>query len=298
MSETCQSADNGEETVEPLSGNDWRGGLGRKWAAHLEALETQWAGTLPLGFKALAPVAGERIVDLGCGGGRTTRALAEAVGPTGQVLGLDVSPDLVPIARTGLQGLDQASVMLSDASSHPFEPGGWDALFSRFGVMFFGDPPAAFTHLHAALRPGGRAVFVVHADRKESPWAAVPARVAAEVLGPAEPSPPGAPGPFGWESPEIFEPILSGAGFREIAWTTHPVTGPMGAGLDPDPMRAAIRMVLGIGMVARRLAELDDEPRAAAASSLEARLPEVLAPYLSEGAVQIGGRIHVISAQA
>ncbi|MEM8622590.1 MAG: class I SAM-dependent methyltransferase, partial [Pseudomonadota bacterium] len=249
-------ADGVSQTLGP---NDWKGALGQTWAANLQALEAQWAATRPLGLATLAPQPGERILDIGCGGARTTRAIGEAVAADGSVLGLDISSELVGVANQGLRDLPQASAILADAALYGFDGGAWDAVFSRFGVMFFEKPVAAFRNIRSALKRGGRAVFVVHADRKLSPWASLPAQIAAEVLGPPEPTPPGAAGPFGWESPEIFAPILEDAGFADIAWDTHPIEGPMGSGLDPDPVTAALLMVRNIGVVARRLSMIEDE---------------------------------------
>ncbi|MEM7499756.1 MAG: class I SAM-dependent methyltransferase [Pseudomonadota bacterium] len=292
------SGSDGDGTGAGLGSNQWQGGLGQKWAQHLEALEAQWVAAKALGLGALSPRPRERVLDIGCGGARTTRAIAEAVGAEGRVLGLDISPELVAIANDGLADLDHASVLLADASTHGFDAGGWDAVFSRFGVMFFEDPPGAFRNIHAALKPRARAVFVVHADRKGSAWASLPAGIAAEVLGPAEPTPPGAAGPFGWESPEIFVPILEAGGFGDIAWETHPVTGPMGLGLGSDPVAGALEMVRGIGVVARRLGELDEAEAALAWEEIARRLAPALSPYVEDGAVRIGGNLHVITARA
>ncbi|MEL6767933.1 MAG: class I SAM-dependent methyltransferase [Pseudomonadota bacterium] len=287
----------GSEPAGTLGANDWQGGLGRKWAANLEALETQWAEGLTLGLAALAPASGERVLDIGSGGARTTRAIAEAVGPEGAVLGLDISPELVEVARAGLAELPQADVLLGDAGTLALDARAWDAVFSRFGVMFFDDPPAAFRNIHAALKPEGRAVFVVHANPKGSAWASLPAGIANEVLGPSEPSPPGAPGPFGWADPEIFVPILEAGGFTHIAWTTHSVTGSMGVGMGEDPVDGALAMVKGIGVVARRLGTMEEDAAAAAWEAIAAKLGPALAPHVSEGAVRIGGNLHVITAR-
>jgi len=276
----------------------WQGAMGQKWARHLEAMEAQCAIGLSLGQAALAPAPGERVLDIGCGGARTTRAIAEAVGPEGRVLGLDISPDLVPEAQAHLSDLPQAEVVLADAGAYPLEPGDWDALFSRFGVMFFDDPPATFRSLRRALRPGGRAVMVVHGARGASPWAMLPMSAATEVLGPAEPAAPGAPGPFGWESPDIFVPILEAGGFREIAWETHPVEMPMGVGLAPDPVESALLLIRHLGSVARWLTTMEDAEADRAWLQIAERLRPVLAPKVRDGAVWLGGQLHVITARA
>ncbi|MCH8952581.1 MAG: class I SAM-dependent methyltransferase, partial [Proteobacteria bacterium] len=120
---------------------EWAGQMGREWARRVEALDRQLAPAGALGLAALAPRPGERILDLGCGAGATTAKIAAAVGPRGAVTGIDISPDLLAVARAR-PGNEEAAFLEGDAESWDFEAGAFDALFSRFGGMFFADPPA------------------------------------------------------------------------------------------------------------------------------------------------------------
>jgi SAM-dependent methyltransferase len=271
----------------------WAGPMGREWALHAEALDRQLAPVGAIALAALAPRPGERILDLGCGSGATTAALCAAVGPGGVVTGADISADQVAAARAR-PGNERARFLVADAATHPFEPRGFDALFSRFGCMFFGDPPAAYANLHRALKPGARVVLTAWCRLDRNPWAAVPAAVGAEVLGPADPPTPGVPGPFAWASPEVFQPILEGAGFTALEYREAPVMLQIGDSAPEDPVARALGMVMRIGPLARRLKGVPDGARAAVA----ARLAPALEPHVSDGWVRMPGLIWVIRARA
>ncbi|MEM7240492.1 MAG: methyltransferase domain-containing protein, partial [Pseudomonadota bacterium] len=122
---------------------DWAGELGTKWATQIEPMDRMLAPATQHALDALGATAGERVIDLGCGGGPTSLKIADAVGQNGQVLGIDISPDLVAIARTRAAATSNARFEVADAGEHAFGEGDWDALFSRFGCMFFDVPAAA-----------------------------------------------------------------------------------------------------------------------------------------------------------
>ncbi|MEO1456644.1 MAG: methyltransferase domain-containing protein [Pseudomonadota bacterium] len=279
---------------EQCAQGSWAGALGQSWAARVEAMHRQLAPMAEIGLAALAPQPGERVLDLGSGGGETSRMIAEAVGPGGRVTGIDISPELVEIARAAGAGLPQLSFVLADAGAHDFGETRFDALFSRFGCMFFDEAEAAFANLHTALSPGARAVFVVYTDIAENPWAAVPAQAAEAVLGPAPPRKRGAAGPFGWSDPDFFAPILKAGGFADIAWEPRALSVEVGYGDDPDPAVRAAALMLRIGTVARRL---QDAPEGAEAA-LAPVLAEAARPYVSDGAVRLGARVWVVTARA
>jgi SAM-dependent methyltransferase len=209
------------------------------------------------------------------------------------VTGIDVSPDQVAAARER-PGNERARLLVADAQSHLFEPGSFDALFSRFGCMFFGDPPAAYANLHRALKPGARVVLTAWCAIDRNPWAALPAAAGAEVLGPADPPAPGVPGPFAWVTPEVFRPILEGAGFKGLEYREVPVTLQTGESEPDDPVERALAIMMRIGPLARRLRDHPDDVRAKVA----ARLAPKLASYVAEGWVRLPGLIWVITARA
>jgi SAM-dependent methyltransferase len=129
------------------------------WAEVREPLELQLA---PLGrsaLEALAPHPGESVLDIGCGGGETALDLARAVAPDGTVVGIDLSAAVLAFAQRAAKGSERVRFVQADAQVFPFEPASFDAVFSRFGVMFFADPTAAFINIRRSLRPNGRLAF-------------------------------------------------------------------------------------------------------------------------------------------
>lgn len=272
---------------------EWAGAMGRQWVLHREALDRQLEPAGEAGLRELAPAPGEAVLDLGCGAGATSAALARAVGPGGRVTGIDISPDLLAVARRR-PGCERVEFLAGDAATHPFPEAAYDALFSRFGCMFFDRPVAAFANLRRALRPGGRAVLVVWRELGLNPWAAIPAAVGSELLGPAEPVPPGTPGPFAWAQPEVFRPILGGAGFSRLAWREEPLTMTVGESGEADPASRAAALLTRIGVLARRLREQPEEMRAQVIERLRPRL----APHVREGWVRLPAVIWVIRARA
>ena len=207
----------------------WQGDMGRNWARLHEATDRQLAevGEAVLGL--LDAKAGERILDLGCGAGSTTLAIAEAVGPAGRVTGIDISPDLVAHVRQRADLFPQVTIIEADAAEHAFEPAAHDALFSRHGCMFFTDAPAAFANIRRGLRPGARVAMSAFAPLAENPWATVPLAAAESVLGPAPAEAQASPGPFAWAEPSVFRTALGDAGFRAIAWEGRTASFPIGS---------------------------------------------------------------------
>lgn len=200
----------------------WNDKAGETWAALQALLDRQIAPLGEAAMAALAPAKGERILDVGCGCGDTTLALARAVGGDGAVLGLDISRPMLEVARDRLAeaGLTQAQVAEADAQAADLG-GDWDGVYSRFGVMFFADPDAAFANLAAALKPGGRLAFVCWRTLAENPWMGIGLKAALEHVPPPPPADPLAPGPFGFTDPDRVSGILSRAGFADIAIRPH-----------------------------------------------------------------------------
>ena len=146
----------------------------RAWAEVRELLELQLA---PLGrraLEALAPSTGESVLDIGCGGGETALDLARSVAPDGTVVGIDLSAAVLAFAQRAAQGCERVRFVQADAEVFPFEPASFDAAFSRFGVMFFADPAAAFINIRRSLRPNGRLAFVCWRALEENPLDILP----------------------------------------------------------------------------------------------------------------------------
>jgi len=194
----------------------WNEEGGRRWVEHIERLEGMLEGLSQELVRAVDAQPGERVLDVGCGGGPTSAAYAEAVGETGEVLAVDISDVILEAARRRHGHRPNLRFELADAATHPFAPGSFDVLTSRFGVMFFPEPEAAFAHLRRALRPGGRLCFLCWRTLEENPWMSVAAAAAFSVLPPPVRPPPGSPGPFSLGQAERREALLAGAGFIDL----------------------------------------------------------------------------------
>ena len=199
----------------------WNETAGPTWAAMQNPLDRQLEPLGRAGMAALALRPGEQVIDIGCGAGATTLQLAAAVAPDGGATGLDISGTLLALARSRSQGRERVRFLEADAQTYRFQPASFDALFSRFGVMFFADPVAAFANLRSALKPGGRLAFVCWRRPDENPIMTLPMAAALAHV-PAPPPPePGAPGPFAFADPDRVRGILGDAGFRDVVLTPH-----------------------------------------------------------------------------
>src|ERR1700730_10390045 len=161
---------------------------------------------------------GEKVLEVGCGTGAATVPVAEAVGDTGEVVGIDLSEPMLAGARERIShsGLRNITLLRADAQVHAFEPNRFDLIASRFGVMFFADPAAAFRNLLGAARPGGRLCFACWAALEENRHWLIPYEVALRHLGPPAPKPPHAPGPMAFSDPEYVRSVLERAGYRDV----------------------------------------------------------------------------------
>ena len=196
----------------------WNATAGPVWVQFQEQLDRQIE---PLGLEAirtLAPAPGERVMDIGCGCGQSTMELAARVGPSGAVVGIDISEPMLDVARgrPAPAASPPPSFRQADAQAEDLGQGAFDAAFSRFGVMFFADPVAAFANIRRALKPGGRLGFVCWRPLLENSWMLEPMLAALPYLPPLPPPDPTAPGPFAFADAERVRGILAGAGFSAV----------------------------------------------------------------------------------
>ncbi|MFJ9930171.1 class I SAM-dependent methyltransferase [Streptomyces misionensis] len=195
----------------------WNGPEGTHWAHHQDRWNAVNEGFDEPLLDAAAIGAAHRVLDLGCGSGQTTR-LAALRAPGGGALGLDLSGPMLAEARARArrEGIANVSFVQGDAQVHPFEPGAFDVAISRYGVMFFADPVAAFGNIGRALRPGGRLAFVCPADISLSGGAAALASLG-DVLPLGGFGTPGLPGMFSLSAPDRVRAVLTAAGFTGVA---------------------------------------------------------------------------------
>jgi SAM-dependent methyltransferase len=277
-----------------IKGEDWAGEMGAKWLANLSRFEGMIA---PIGAALLARAdfqPGERVLDIGCGGGGTTIAIAHAVAPDGEVLGIDISPDLTAAStrRASDAGVGNIHFLCADASSVQLPDAPFDRLFSRFGSMFFAEPHQAFANLRSLLRPGAQIDLAVWAPPRDNLWMMEMMGVVRNHVD-VPPAVPRAPGPFAFEDLDYLNEVLAAGGFSSpdiIAYTGLQPVG--GAG---STAQEAVTFVLSSMAVGRVLDEQGEDVRAAA----EAELLELFAKhYVAGQGVMMQGKAWLVSATA
>jgi SAM-dependent methyltransferase len=229
---------------------------------------------------------GDEVVDIGCGGGLTTRDAARAAAP-GRVLGVDVSERMLERARelTAAERLDNVRYELGDAQVHRFDPAGFDVAISRFGTMFFSDPAAAFANIAAALRPAGRLVLLVWQRRRDNAWMQAFDAALGDAAQPPEPD----LDPFSLGDADATARLLEGAGFDGIRF--EDVREPVFYGHD---IEAAVALIRGFQESRTALSSLSD----AEAARIVERLRETLvAHYTDERGVALDSRSWLITAR-
>jgi len=196
----------------------WNRRGGSQWRDHQSHFDTLFSGVTErlLGYAATRP--GESVMDIGCGSGDTTARLAKAVGPAGCVTAIDVSVPLLSAAHSRIEAHHLTNVELCEADAQTMALSARaDAIVSRFGVMFFSDPVAAFANLRAHTRAGGRLAVAAWGAFEDNPWFSWPFEVATDVLGPVPPRDPRSPGPTAFGDADYVLDILSAAGGRPRA---------------------------------------------------------------------------------
>jgi len=234
----------------------WNGPTGERWAALQEKIDLHLGEITEELIGFAAPRAGERALDVGCGCGTTTLLLAMRTGPEGAAAGIDISVPMLSVARARAMAQNADVVFIeADASTYEFQPV-FDLVFSRFGIMFFADPAAAFRNLRSALAPGGRMVFTCWRSFEQNRWAWDAMQAALPFLPPLEPADPLAPGPFAFADELRLHRILDRAGFTNIAIEKFDGSVNMGARTEDAAIQA-----LNLGPLARAATGLDETVR-------------------------------------
>jgi len=265
----------------------WNETGGPGWVAMQDELDRELSELGLVAMSAMAPRAGERIIDVGCGCGATTLELARRVGPEGGVLGVDISAPMLAVARerAAAAGLTQARFIQADAQVYAFEPA--HGAFSRFGVMFFEDPVAAFENIRRGFKPRGRLAFVCWRPLVLNPWMTVPMNAVAPLLPSPPPAPiPGAPGPFAFADRDRLFGILRDAGFGAISIDPHDAKVAWG------DLETSVRMALRLGPVAA-LARENPPLQEAMTDAIRA----AVAPHLGADGVQLDSASWIVLAK-
>lgn len=270
----------------------WSGEAGQKWVEMQTILDKQIEA---LGKAMLASAGlseGEQVLDIGCGCGWTTLRIARALGKNGRVTGVDLSTPMLARAeqRTREAGLDNVEFIRADVQTHDFARARFDLCTSRFGVMFFDDPVAAFTNVRSALNPDGRLAFVCWRPLKENPFNLLPLQAAARYIEIPPPPDPEAPGPFSLADPDRVNRILDSAGFTSIAVEAYDCVIPeLEGGLD-----RAVELRFEIGPLSRIIQDATEDQR----EKVRAAVKEALAPYFSEDGPVMTSATWLVTAQA
>ncbi|MDX3238476.1 class I SAM-dependent methyltransferase [Streptomyces sp. ME03-5709C] len=277
----------GDPIVNREQADAWNGYEGRHWATcrqRYDALNDAANGHL---LDDLPITAGSRVLDVGCGTGRLAR-LAGRRGAT--VLGVDLSEPMLREAAASVEreGLDGVSFVRGDAQVHPFPGEGFDAVVSRFGVMFFADPVAAFGNLRRALRPGGRLAFVCSRGHQGMDQTRIYRAIGTVV---SVPDFTGNTGPASFGDPRHTERVLTGAGFAEV--TSTAVDVPQLWGRDAED---AADFLMGWGPVRHWLRE-DGADGAARARARDAALDAFREYTTAGGGVVLTARLWLVTAQ-
>lgn len=273
----------------------WNGDAGQTWTRNQARLDRVLAPVTEAAIAAAGPKPGETALDIGCGCGDTTLALARAAGPSGRVTGVDISAPM--LARAGERLIEaglKAELIEADAATHRFAAGTFDLVFSRFGVMFFDEPAAAFANIRKGMKADARLVFACWRPLGENDWMLKPLLAALSHLAPPEPPAPRAPGPFAFAEPDYVRDLLTQAGFRDIALSPLDIDLRL-AEAGKDALAEAVAFTLEIGPLARALkAEPSAEKREAATAAIRREFEN----HLSADGIALKGACWMVTAKA
>lgn len=276
---------------QPTQREYWSGKVGDEWAQQTARIDAQLAPLTEAALRAAALRPGERVLDIGCGAGSTSVDIARQVSPDGAVVGVDVSPQMLAVARarardTGLP----VEFLEADAGvvtfSQPF-----DAAFSRLGIMFFEAPSQAFAHIRSALHPDGRLTFVCWRAMAENDWAKLPISAVEPMLkAPLQAPDPNAPGPYAFSDDAKVKRILKESGWRDIVCERWDGALNVGGG---GAIEEIAEFLLKIGPCARAIADQGLD-----VGEARQRLVDKLAPRYARNAVMLSASCWIVTARA
>jgi SAM-dependent methyltransferase len=269
----------------------WNTIAGPRWVGLEGFVERRVRAVNDLLLTRSGVAAGERALEIGCGTGAFTVPLAEAVGAHGEVLGADISTAMLTQARKRLAetGLRNVELVEADAQTHEFAPGRFNLVTSRFGVMFFADPAAAFANLSRAARPEGRLCFACWGALEDNRHWLIPYEVVVRHLGPPAPKPPRTPGPMAFADPDYVRSFLGTAGWAAI--TIHRETPDIIASTPQEEVEHACIM----GPSGRLIDE--KKPDETMRQRIRAEIEDAFATALRGGNTRLPSTVLLVTAQ-
>jgi SAM-dependent methyltransferase len=267
----------------------WNDRAGHAWADLSDALDRLLAPFVPLLLDAAALQPGGRVLDIGCGAGAVTLAAAARVGSEGRAVGVDISAPLIEAAtaRARKAGLANAEFVRVDAQAHAFESERFDAILSRFGVMFFENPVAAFRNLATAARPDATLACVAWRSADENPFMTTAERAAAPLLPGFPKREEKGPGQFGWADERQVHAILAESGWGGIR--IRPIDM-----LCSLPEQELGTYVTRMGPLGGLFADLDEAMKAEVARRVEA----AFRPFVADGVARFTAACWMVTARA
>jgi SAM-dependent methyltransferase len=265
----------------------WNGASGQTWVDMHRVLDEALA---PFGTLLIDRVLSNNpasVLDIGCGAGSTTLEAAKIIGQQGSCLGVDISASLIALAqeRALTGGVRNAMFVHADAQTHTFESNAYDAIMSRFGVMFFDDPAAAFANIRRAARRDAALTFVAWRGPAENPFMTAAVRAAAPLLPALQPPDPQAPGQFGFADADRVRRILTTSGWRAIDIRPVDVASQIAE-------RDLLAYVTKLGPVGLALKDVDDSTRTEVATAVHA----AVIPFVKDGAARFSGACWLVTA--
>ncbi|MBS0417037.1 MAG: class I SAM-dependent methyltransferase [Proteobacteria bacterium] len=276
----------------PSSVNDeqatlWNGSAGRAWIEVQPLLDAILAPIEDLLVQAVATRSAHRVLDVGCGTGATTRAVARKLGANGEVVGIDISEPMIGVARARAAHDGSTAIFIcADAQTRPFEPASFDMIISRFGVMFFENAVSAFANLSRAATTDAEMCLFTWRSPAENPFMTTAERAAAPLLPTIPAREPDAPGQFAFCDRERVARILEEGGWADIA--IQPVDIPCAF-----PEKELVRYFTQLGPLGRVLHEADEPTRARIIEKVRAAFD----PYVHGGEIRFNAACWKIGAR-
>lgn len=266
----------------------WNGAAGAAWVDAQPVLDEMLKPFEALLVERVVTGFDGRVLDVGCGTGSTTLAIAGRLGAKGSCVGVDISEPMLALGRRRAEAVGaRATFVCADAQAHAFDPASFDVVLSRFGVMFFDDPVEAFANLHRAAKPGAKLGFIAWRSADENPFMTTAERAAAPLLPDLPVRKPDGPGQFAFADVGHVRKVLTNSGWAGIEIKPIDVTC-------SQPEAELMRFIMRVGPVGMALRATDDETRARVTTVLR----KAFDPYVSGGNARFTAACWHVSARS